>query len=104
MPQTGSSHQHFRQTDKGILADVAERTVPRHSGYQARKGGYNHRGSGSKKKSHTVKNLSINDLQGHCLFLSDTYEGAMHDKTLCDELHIDLKGCPVFADPGKGLP
>ena len=100
MPQTGSSYQHFRQTDKGILADVTERPVPRRSGYQAQKEEYSHRGSGGEKKSHTVKNLAITGLQGCCLFLSDTYEGAMHDKTLWDELHVDLKGCPVLADLG----
>ena len=34
-----------------------------------------------KKNSHTVKNIAITDLQGYCLFLSHTYEGAIHDKS-----------------------
>ncbi|MFM7449161.1 MAG: transposase family protein [Leptolyngbyaceae cyanobacterium] len=37
-----------------------------------------------KKKTHTVNNNLISQRGGKVLYLSDTYEGSVHDKTICD--------------------
>jgi DDE superfamily endonuclease len=49
-----------------------------------------------KKTGHTVKNLLVIDESGHICFLSDTYEGKLHDKSLAD-----LTGYPL--PPGSCL-
>ena len=36
------------------------------------------------KKNHTIKNLIVSDLNNNILYLSQTWEGKMHDKMMCD--------------------
>ena len=38
-----------------------------------------------EKKHHTIKNLFVSDLNNRILYLSWTYEGCVHDKTICEE-------------------
>lgn len=38
-----------------------------------------------EKNFHTVKNNVLSNPQGKVLYLSDTYEGSVHDKKICDE-------------------
>jgi len=43
-----------------------------------------------KKKRHTLKNVLIVDEFGAIHFLSDTYEGRVHDKSIADEAKYTL--------------
>ena len=43
-----------------------------------------------KKKCHTLKNLLVIDETCHICFLSDTYEGKAHDKSLADVVGYTL--------------
>lgn len=63
-----------------LLMDATERCVPRSVHYERQKHYYS-----GKKKTHTVKNNLIVDQQSRVLFLSSTYPGSVHDKTLADE-------------------
>ncbi len=36
------------------------------------------------KKNHTIKNLIVSDLNNNILYVSQTWEGKMHDKMMCD--------------------
>lgn len=36
------------------------------------------------KKNHTIKNLIVSDLNNNILYVSQTWEGKMHDKKMCD--------------------
>lgn len=63
-----------------LLMDATERLIPRSVDYERQKHEYS-----GKKKTHTVKNNLIVDQQNQVLFLSSTYPGSVHDKTLADE-------------------
>lgn len=96
MPQTGDTYKHRGQGKQGfLLADVTEREVPRRCCYQAQ-----HQEYSGKKKRHTIKNFAITDTQGYFLFLSDNYEGSIHDKTIWDHMYIDIHGCNLLVDLG----
>lgn len=69
-----------------LLMDATERPIPRSIDYERQKYEYSgHRGNG-KKKIHTVKNNLIVDQKSNILFLSSTYAGSIHDKTLADQV------------------
>ena len=62
-----------------------------------------------KKKRHTLKNVLLVDSFGSIHFLSDTYEGRVHDKCIADEARYTLPtgrmldqdaGCQGFHLPG----
>ena len=36
------------------------------------------------KKRHTIKNNILTEANQYILYLSETYEGAVHDKKICD--------------------
>lgn len=63
-----------------LLMDATERRIPRSVDYERQKHEYS-----GKKKTHTIKNNLIIDQQSHILFLSSSYPGSVHDKTLADE-------------------
>ena len=67
-----------------LLMDATERRIPRSVNYERQKHDYS-----GKKKTHTVKNNLMVDQQGQVLFLSSTYPGSIHDKTLADEAGHD---------------
>lgn len=64
--------------------DATERCIPRSVCYERQK----HHYSGNKKThrgaDYTVKNNLVVDQQHQILFLSSTYLGSVHDKTLAD--------------------
>lgn len=69
-----------------LLMDAMERPIPRSSVHERQQYEYSgHRGNG-KKKCHTVKNNLIVDQKSSILFVSSTYAGSVHDKTLADEV------------------
>jgi len=63
-----------------LLMDATERCIPRSVNYERQKHYYS-----GKKKTHTIKNNLIVDQQSQILFLSSSYPGSVHDKTLADE-------------------
>ncbi|MFT2011613.1 transposase family protein, partial [Pontibacter sp. 13R65] len=63
-----------------LLMDATERGIPRSVVYERQKHEYS-----GKKKTHTVKNNLITDQRGSILFLSSTYPGSVHDKTMADQ-------------------
>jgi len=67
-----------------LLMDATERRILRSVAYERQKHEYS-----GKKKTHTVKNNLVVDQQHQILFLSSTYPGSVHDKTLADEAGHD---------------
>lgn len=63
-----------------LLMDATERRIPRSVVYERQKHFYS-----GKQQTHTVKNNLVIDQQDQILFLSYTYPGSVHDKTLADE-------------------
>lgn len=54
-----------------------------------------------EKKRHTIKNLIVSDLKNRILYLSWTYEGSVHDKTICDEEELNFsKKVSLWLDSG----
>lgn len=54
-----------------------------------------------EKKHHTIKNLFVSDLNNRILYLSLTYEGSVHDKTICDEEELNFsKKVTLWLDSG----
>jgi len=54
-----------------------------------------------KKKRHTLKNVLLVDSFGSIHFLSDTYEGRVHDKCIADEARYTLPiGSILYQDAG----
>jgi transposase, IS4 family len=54
-----------------------------------------------KKKRHTLKNVLIIDEFGSIHFLSDTYEGRVHDKCIADEAGYTLPNASIlYQDAG----
>lgn len=64
-----------------LCLDATERPIPRSTDHERQQYEYS-----GKKKCHTVKNNLITDHQGNILYLSDTYPGSVHDKTIADEM------------------
>lgn len=79
-----------------IYQDGTERRIERSSDYETQKEYYS-----GKKKQHSVKNNVISDDTAKILFISDTYEGKVHDKKISDEMELHLpKGTKVCQDTG----
>lgn len=63
-----------------MFMDVAERRIGRSTDYQVQKAHYS-----GKKRCHTLKNLLITNLKGEIIYLGETFEGSIHDKTMYDQ-------------------
>lgn len=96
LPETGSTFRFspHAQTDY-LIGDVTERSIPRRKCNEAQQVEYS-----GKKKQHTVKNLAICDSNGKVVYLGETYEGSMHDKSIFDELTIETQGFNLLLDSG----
>lgn len=96
IPETGSI---FRfppgAVTEYLIGDVTERSIPRRKCDKAQEAEYS-----GKKKHHTVKNLAIINSKGTVLYLGETCEGSMHDKSIFDELTIDTQGFNLLLDLG----
>lgn len=96
LPETGSVYRFAPQEVTGyLIADVTERSIPRRRCHKAQEAEYS-----GKKKNHTVKNLAICNSNGKLLYLGETCEGSMHDKSIFDELVIDTQGFNLLLDLG----
>jgi len=62
-----------------FLMDGTERPINRPKDNEQQKSHYS-----GKKKAHTVKNNIITARGGKVMYLSDTYEGKIHDKKIAD--------------------
>jgi len=81
---------------KILYQDGTERPIERSIDDETQKEYYS-----GKKKHHSVKNNVITDDSAKILFISDTYEGKVHDKKISDEIGLDLpKGTKLYQDTG----
>lgn len=78
-----------------LVGDVVERITPRLACKKAQKQEYS-----GKKKLHTNKNFAITKPDGYVLFLSETYEGSVHDKTIWNELQVNIEEHGILLDLG----
>lgn len=95
MPQSGCQFKSPPQEAQYLLADVTERIVPRDIDKHNQQDDYS-----GKKKLHTMKNLAISDEKGYILFISDSYQGSTHDKSIWDEIDFNFEGLNVLVDLG----
>lgn len=96
LPETGSVFRFPAEsvTDY-LIGDVTERSIPRRKCNKTQEAEYS-----GKKKAHTVKNLAICDSKGTVVYLGETCEGSMHDKSIFDDLRIDTQGFNLLLDLG----
>ena len=79
-----------------FIIDGTERGINRPKNKENQKATYS-----GKKKTHTVKNNVITDMNGKVVFLSDTYEGKKHDKKIADEEgYVFPEGSELWQDTG----
>ena len=83
------------ETADYLAGDVVERLVPRLTCRKAQKTEYS-----GKKKLHTHKNFAVAQPDGKVVFLSETYEGSVHDKTIWNELEINIEEHSILLDSG----
>ena len=95
MPQTGYRYKCSAVRSDYLLVDVTEREVVRDTDPDNQREFYS-----GKKKKHTIKNLAITDHQGYIEFISESYMGSVHDKTIWDQIQFDFKDLNVLADLG----
>lgn len=96
LAQEGFVYQAQKDTDSSYFsADVTEREIARNLDYQAQKEEYS-----GKYKKHTVKNLLLCNEDKEIVFLSELYEGSIHDKTILDDLEMNTQGRNILLDLG----
>lgn len=80
-----------------FLMDVTERKIGRSTDMHVQKEHYS-----GKKGYHTIKNLVLTNQQGEVLYLGETAEGSIHDKSLYDEAGLTFpdKDQSLLADLG----
>ncbi|MEH0155896.1 transposase family protein [Limibacter armeniacum] len=85
------------QIDAILLEDATDRPVPRSTDYVVQEEHYS-----GKHGKHTVKNLIIINRNREVGFLSQTYEGSVHDKTVFDNeaLNFHREGFSMVHDLG----
>ncbi|MDF9796263.1 hypothetical protein OKW21_002603 [Catalinimonas alkaloidigena] len=66
-----------------MFMDVVERRIGRSPDYQVQKDHYS-----GKKGCHTLKNLLIANLEGELIYLGETFEGSVHDKSMYDQAEL----------------
>jgi len=81
------------ESDKVLLHDGTEREVPRPVDSAAQKEKYS-----GKKKKHTVKNALIISAACTILFVSPTFSGRIHDKTIADTSYSIPAGFKLLQD------
>ena len=94
-PDFGMDYVHNDNQETHLLGDVTEREIQRKTCYKAQKEDFS-----GKSHSHTEKNFGICNEDGRILFLSYSFTGSTHDKTIYDELGIDVGTVPFLLDLG----
>jgi hypothetical protein len=85
----------FDKEDKVLLHDGTEREIPRPQDQEQQKEKYS-----GKKKKHTLKNAVIISTSCVVLFVSQTFNGNVHDKTIADIAYSIPPGFTLFQDSG----
>jgi hypothetical protein len=80
---------------KVLLHDGTEREIPRPVDNELQKDNYS-----GKKKKHSVKNAVIISACCLVLYVSRTFSGRVHDKTIADENYSIPRGYTLFQDAG----
>lgn len=79
-----------------FIIDGTERPINRPTKSEVQREHYS-----GKKKTHTVNNNIISHRAGKVVYLSDTYEGSVHDKLICDmEEYPFPTGSKLWKDKG----
>lgn len=68
-----------------LWIDTSKRDIPRSQNYERQKYEYS-----GKKKGHKIKNHILCDHEGYVLYLSPTYAGSIHDKTMAEESEFEF--------------
>jgi hypothetical protein len=84
-----------KEGEKVLLHDGTEREVPRPQDEEQQKEKYS-----GKKKKHTVKNAVIIASSCTVLFVSQTFGGRVHDKTIADTSYHIPAGFTLIQDTG----
>jgi len=95
MPVYQDVYYHENQEDKYLFGDVTEREIPRKTCYEAQKEDYS-----GKQHKHTEKNFALCDENSYIHFISASYTGSTHDKTIFDDLSINTGAVPFLMDLG----
>jgi len=94
-PKFGMNYRHKDKGETYLSGDVTEREIPRKTCYSAQKEDFS-----GKSHMHAEKNFGICRPDGQILFLSYSFTGSTHDKTIYDELEINVDGVPFLLDLG----
>jgi hypothetical protein len=81
--------------EKVLLHDGSEREIPRPEDEDLQKDRYS-----GKKKKHTVKNAVIITASCLILYVSETFSGRVHDKTIADNAYSIPPGYTLVQDTG----
>ena len=95
MPQSGYQFKSPPKDSQYLLVDVTERQIPRDCDVQNLQDDYS-----GKKKLHTMKNLAVCDQKGTILFISDSCEGSILDKSIWNQIAFDFGELNVLSDLG----
>jgi len=88
------SKEEFSE-EKLLLHDGTEREIPRPADYEQQKDMYS-----GKKKKHSVKNAVIIAACCLILYVSRTFAGRVHDKTIADQEYTIPAGYTLLQDTG----
>lgn len=91
----GCIYVHKSIEDEYLIGDIVERNIPKRSCHKAQKEEYS-----GKKKCHTIKHYGLCDESGYIHFLSPSYDGSVHDKTIWDDLSVKTAGQNLLMDLG----
>lgn len=94
-PKIGYEFNLKDEDEDYVLVDVTENQVPRKVDYKSQEEEYS-----GKKKLHTMKQLAIVNTNLKVLYLSPSYPGSVHDKTIWDDIEVDVKGINILMDLG----
>ena len=97
MPEYGD--EFSVQKNEDLLIDVTERQVPRKTDNESQKEEYS-----GKKKLHTIKNLAVTDKNRFIKFITPSYQGSTHDKSIWNDINFDFGKAKIYVDLGfKGV-
>lgn len=94
-PELGSDYHQKDDSTEYISGDVTERELPRKRCYDAQKEDFS-----GKHHKHTEKNFALCSPDRYIHFISYSYTGSTHDKSIYDDLNIEMGNVPFLLDLG----
>lgn len=86
----------LKHEESDFYTDGVERAIPRSTDWETQKENYS-----GKKKMHTQKNTIFSGSDGKIYYLSTSYDGKTHDKTINEQAQIELPdNSRCFQDTG----